>query len=673
MGKLASFFRARDERRAVSFEDGAAWEWLGGAPTAAGVQVSTEGAMAYSAVYACVRVLSETVASLPLKTYKRVGQGKEPATDFYLYELLHDRPNPVMTSFEFRETLQAHLLLWGNFYCEVERDGAGRVAALWPLRPDKMRGVSLAGDRLTYEYELPNGGATVLSGDRVWHVRGLGSDGLVGYSPIQLARQPIGLGLAAEEYGARFFGNGARPGGILQHPGKLGDKARANLRAGFNQEHGGLSKMHRLAVLEEGMTYQQIGIPPEDAQFLQTRKYQRAEIAGLFRVPPHMIGDLERATFSNIEHQSIEFVVHTVRPWVVRWEQSINRNLLSEAERKTYFAAFLVDGLLRGDIMSRYQAYATGRQNGWLSADDIRELENMNPLPDGQGEMYLVPLNMVPASEVGSGEEVDSGQEPVASEEPEAEGRGNGSIGGRRVLETRARKTGKDRQKLIHAARAVMGDTFARVIRREAQDVMAAAKRMLETRGQVDFLLWLDRFYDDHEVWTRDAVTPMFLTYVETMAEAAQREAGEADGFDARAWALAYAAAFASRHVARGEDAVRVALQGEDAVAGLQALTDDWKAGMAESMAQEESVRAGNATTREVFRSAGVTTLRWMAVGEDTCPYCSGLDGKVVGIEENFLNAGQELSPEGAAPFRASRKVMHPPVHGGCDCVIVAA
>jgi hypothetical protein len=283
---------------------------------------------------------------------------------------------------------------------------------------------------------------------------------------------------------------------------------------------------------------------------------------------------------------------------------------------------------------------------------------------------------MVPASEVGtgavgSGEEVDS-EEPVASGQGSVaseEGRGSES---RSLIETRARKTGKDRQKLIHAARAVMGDTFARVVRREAQDVMAAAKRMLETRGQVDFLLWLDQFYDDHEIWTRDAVTPMFLTYVETMAEAAQREVGEAEGFDPRAWALAYAAAFASRHVVRGEEAVRVAMRGEDALTGLQALTDGWKTGMAEAMAQEESVRAGNATTREVFRSAGVTTLRWMAVGEDTCPYCSGLDGKVVGIEENFLNAGQELTPEGAAPFRASRKVMHPPVHGGCDCVIVA-
>lgn len=217
---------------------------------------------------------------------------------------------------------------------------------------------------------------------------------------MRLAREAIGMALATEEYGARFFGNGAKPGGVLEHPGKLSKEAQDRLRTSWNEMHQGLSKQHRIAILEEGMSYKQIGIPPEDAQFLETRKFQLNEIARIFRIPPHLVGDLERATFSNVEQQSIDFVVHTIRPWLVRWEQAIKLKLFTPTERRRFFAEFVADGLLRGDIKSRYEAYAIGRQNGWLSADDIRELENMNPLPDDTGKVYLVPLNMVPADKV---------------------------------------------------------------------------------------------------------------------------------------------------------------------------------------------------------------------------------------------------------------------------------
>ena len=236
-----------------------------------------------------------------------------------------------------------------------------------------------------------------LTDDRVWHLRGLSNDGLDGYSPISLMRQAIGLSMAAEKFGAKFFGNDARPGGILLHPGQLGDEAAKRLTETWESRHGGLSGAHRVAVLEEGLSYKEIGIPPDDAQFLETRKFQVNEIARIYRIPPHMLADLERATFSNIEHQSIDFVTHTIRPWLVRWEQSIKQNLMVPADRDRYFAEFLVDGLLRGDTKSRYEAYAIGRQNGWFSADDIREMENLNPLPDGKGEEYLIPLNMIPA------------------------------------------------------------------------------------------------------------------------------------------------------------------------------------------------------------------------------------------------------------------------------------
>lgn len=387
----------------MALNDAAAWQDAGILrSSSSGIGVTPSSAMSYSAVLACVRVLAETLASLPLITYERVGERKERARDFYLYGLLHDQPNAWMTSFEFRELLQIHLLLWGNAYCEIEYDEAGRVIALWPLLPWKMRKVEVTNGDLVYSYESDTGRITPLASWRVWHLRGLSFNGVVGQAISDMASEPIALGLAAEKFGATFFGNGARPGGVLEHPGILGDEAIKHLRQSWEAAHGGLDRSHRVAILEEGMKYAQTGVPPEAAQFLETRKFQRSEIAGILRVPPHMIGDLENATFSNIEHQQIAFVTHTMHPWFVRWEQSINAHLMSKAQSQVYYVEFLVDALLRGDILSRYQAYAIARQWGWMSADDVRQLENQNPLPDGQGKTYLSPMNMVPADQIGN-------------------------------------------------------------------------------------------------------------------------------------------------------------------------------------------------------------------------------------------------------------------------------
>jgi HK97 family phage portal protein len=376
-------------------------EALGGGKAASGVAVNETTAMKSTVVFACVRILAETIASLPLPVYRRLqGGGKERANNHYLYPLLHDQPNPEMTSFEFRETLMGHLALWGNAYAEIERDGAGRVRALWPLRPDRMQ-VKRDDQGLRYEYLLPDGTMAALRQTNVMHIRGLSGDGIVGYSPIRLAREAIGFSLATEEFGARFFGQGAHPGGIVEYPGKLSDEARKRYKESVQEAYGGLGKAHRLMVLEEGLKYTQVGIPPEDAQFLATREFQAIEIARIFRIPPYLLQDFSRATFSNVEHTAISFVVHTVRPWLIRIEQAFKRDLFPSPERDTYFAEFLVDGLLRGDIKSRYDAYAVGRNWGWLSADDIRELENMNPLPDGQGKIYLIPTNMRPANQAG--------------------------------------------------------------------------------------------------------------------------------------------------------------------------------------------------------------------------------------------------------------------------------
>jgi HK97 family phage portal protein len=369
--------------------------------TTSGKNVNERSAMQTTAVYSCVRILSEAIAGLPLHTYQyKPDGGKEKAINHQLYYLLHDEPNPEMTSFVFRETLMSHLLLWGNAYAQIIRDGRGNPLALYPLLPDRMTVDRTANGELYYEYRTDTGMA-VLRSEEVLHIPGLGFDGLVGYSPIAMSKNAIGMAIACEEYGAKFFANGASPGGVLEHPGVVKDPAR--VRESWNSVYQGSNNAHRVAVLEEGMKFQSIGIPPEQAQFLETRKFQINEIARIFRIPPHMVGDLEKSSFSNIEQQSLEFVKYTLDPWVVRWEQAIQKSLILPSEKRTYFVKFNVDGLLRGDYASRMSGYATGRQNGWLSTNDIRMLENLNCIPEELGgNLYLINGAMTKLQDAGA-------------------------------------------------------------------------------------------------------------------------------------------------------------------------------------------------------------------------------------------------------------------------------
>ena len=406
MGFLSGIFRSRDAPR--NSTSGSAYRFFMGNSTS-GKRVNERSAMQMTAVYSCVRILSEAVAGLPLHLYQYTDKSsKEKAVENPLYFLLHDEPNTEMTSFVFRETLMTHLLLWGNAYSQIIRNGKGEVMGLYPLMPDRMTVNRDEKGRLYYEYMVSSDdaktlkdGTVRLSPYDVLHIPGLGFDGLVGYSPIAMAKNAIGLAIAAEEYGSKFYANGATPSGILEYPGtvKEPDKVRESWNAGF----GGSSNAHKIAVLEEGMKYTPISISPNEAQFLETRKFQINEIARIFRVPPHMVGDLEKSSFSNIEQQSLEFVKYTLEPWLVRWEQAMQRALIPQDDKSRYFIKFNVDGLLRGDYQSRMQGYATARQNGWMSANDIRELENLDRIPveDG-GDLYLINGNMMPLSMSGA-------------------------------------------------------------------------------------------------------------------------------------------------------------------------------------------------------------------------------------------------------------------------------
>ena len=430
MGIFSGLFKSRDkpENRTA----GSSYTFFMGGTTS-GKTVTERSAMQMTAVYSCVRILSEAVAGLPLHLYRyKEDGGKEKALDHPLYRLLHDEPNPEMSSFVFRETLMTHLLLWGNAYAQVIRNGKGEVIALYPLMPNKMSVDRDENGRLYYTYYRGSDEAiksrdfaVTLQPSDVLHIPGLGFDGLVGYSPIAMAKNAIGMAIACEEYGAKFFANGAAPSGVLEHPGTIKDPQR--VRESWQSTFGGSGNANKIAVLEEGMKYTPISISPEQAQFLETRKFQINEIARIFRIPPHMIGDLEKSSFSNIEQQSLEFVKYTLDPWVCRWEQSMQRALLSPDEKKDYFFKFNVDGLLRGDYQSRMNGYAVGRQNGWMSANDIRELENLDRIPEEEGgDLYLINGNMTKLKDAGifaasaqTQEEADETKETQTEPEPE--------------------------------------------------------------------------------------------------------------------------------------------------------------------------------------------------------------------------------------------------------------
>jgi len=397
MGIFKSLFNSRDKPKNNL---GAGFNFLFGG-TSAGKTVTETTAMQTSAVYACVRILAEAVAVLPLHIFQRTeAVGRTFMTGHPLYRILHDEPNGEMTSFVFRETLMSHLLLWGNAYAQIIRDGRGYPKALYPLLPNKMNVSRSSTGKLVYTYQSDKG-EMKLNRENVLHIPGLGFDGLIGYSPIAMAKNAVGMSIATEEYGAKFFANGANPGGVLEHPAVVKDIQR--VKDSWNAGYQGSVNAHRVAVLEEGMKFHQVGIPPEQAQFLETRKFQINEIARIFRVPPHMVGDLEKSSFSNIEQQSLEFVKYTLDPWVVRWEQCLKQALLLPEEKNTLVIKFNLDGLLRGDYHTRMLGYSSGIQNGYLSVNDVRTLEDMNLLSEDEGgNLHFVNGNMVKLKDVGA-------------------------------------------------------------------------------------------------------------------------------------------------------------------------------------------------------------------------------------------------------------------------------
>jgi HK97 family phage portal protein len=634
------------------------FEALGVHKTASGAVVNPETAMTYSAVYAAVNILSSAIASLPLHLYRKVPVGKEKADKHPLYAVLHDTPNNMMTSFTFRQTSMVHVLLHGNFYAYIERDGNGQVKSLWPLVPEAIQVVLVGvnGREKRYVYQQQNGKEHTFFPEEIFHVHGLGTNGIQGQSVIRHARETVGLGLSAEEFGGKFFSNGATLSGVLEHEGVLGTDGVNNLRDSFSGVHQGSGNSHKVAILEEGIKYKQIGIAPEDAQFLETRKFQVQEIARWFNIPPHKLAEMTDATFSNIEHQQLSYVQDSLRPWLVNWEQTIHKDLLGKDQRKMLFAKFNVNGLLRGDIKARYESYAIGKQNGFLNTDDIRELEDMNKSPNG--ERFYESMNMIPADKIDEKLEADT-------QAPEGE----------RSLNEVETRTNQDsavemRSRVSQSYRKVIVEAFRRVIKREEADIMRKVKKGVDP----DILrLFVSDFYREHAGFIVRNLVSILTALGETIYGAVMMELGRNNNItpEAERFIDDYLTRLAERHSGDSFNRIRKIIdEAEDLETALQAEFDSWREERPEDMAQQEVVRFGNALAKTTYIAAGVKTIRWTAPGQD-CQFCAALDGTEIGSQGFFVEKKSAIQGKDGGTFNSSIAIGHPPLHKGCDCQIV--
>lgn len=645
---------------------------VGGRRTAAGARVNENSAKTLSAYWAGVTLIASAVGSLPLKVYRRDGNnGRTEARDHPLWTILHDKPNPYMSAASFREAMQGNALNHGNAFAEIETNGAGQVTGLFPLNPRDVTPF-LERNALFYEIELKNGNM-VLAADRILHVRGPG-DGIAGWSVLRHARESLGLALALEEYGARFFGNNSRPSGILTHPGRLKSEAATTLKESWEATQGGLRNAHRVAVLEEGVQWQQIGLSAEDSQFLESRAFQVVEVARWLNLPPHKLKDMERAHFNNIEEQNIEFVQDTLRPWLVRWEQEISADLLTESERRRgFFAEFSVEGLLRGDTERRAAFYQTQFNTGAITPNEIRSSENRNPVEGG--DTVFVRADMLPMSQaiqLSPQERMAILHGPEPTEEPKA-------------VETRTetRNSHTLRLDLRDSFRPLFTDAAVRMVNGELRNVRRAQERLLTESDRGQFRNWLDEYYrTEHPEWMRTALGSVFTSYADAIGRAAAGEL-DLDGTptDVRTFTNEYMDVQINQYSRSSRIQLETVLDeaGEAADEAVEVRLNEWELGAAESnpraerFAQWHINQLGNAVAKTVFVAGGITALRWLLVG-DSCPYCRSLSGKVVGVSANFLDGGNEFQPDDADyPLTPKVNVGHPPAHQGCDCSIVPA
>lgn len=725
------------ESRASGIKNPAKWLknalTMGGGPTPAGVNVTHDKALGITAFWNGVRIISQTRASIPMQVFERTqdGNGREIRRDHQVHKLLNVRPNPWMTPYTFKEIRAAHELTFGNSYAEIEKDRAGRPVALWPLLPDRTDVEVRDGQK--WFWTLVNGQKVFLAPDRVLHVPGLGFDGLKGYNVIKVHRDSLGLSLAANQYGAEFFGNSGRPSGVITHPGKPSSEERQELREQWNQVHSGLTNAQRTAILWGGMEWQKVSMNPEEAQFLQTRVTQIDEVARILNINPILLQQTQGATTwgTAIGQFLVAYAKFTITPWVEREEDVINYDLFRDRDRGNLFVKGNVNQIMRGDPQQQAQVNEIKRRNGVLNADEWRALDEQNPMPDGQGQVYTLPLNfqnvrsLVPEDEsteqslqesVLSGTQIQSlvniimqiaaGQIPPESakeamkaafpsledeqidtivdnaenfDQEDIQGEAENIIqqaGVRQTAETRQKTETRAlaaRMRLREANMPVMEDGARRIVRRETQAMRRAIKRAFESDDPADSLnRWIEDFYPKHRNAVIETMKPIVSTVAANVAAQAFDEVGS-EPEDIDEFVDEFAAGLATREIGASKGQIRTIIDESepDQMRGnLENRADEWEAGRPEKTAMRETVAVATGATRAAWQKAGVTKMVWRTSG-GACPICQQMEGAVASITSRFVAAGESVNAPDRAPLVVDNDIVSPPLHQGCDCDIV--
>jgi HK97 family phage portal protein len=663
-----------------------------------GVDVNEEEALSSSAVWSAITQLSQYVASLPLHYFKRLTEGKEKYLNSPLYNLLHLQPNPEMTSMAYREAQMGQVLALGTCYSEIARNKVGQIIGLWPLLTSRMEVLRGKGNgELFYKYNLADGTHKIFVKDAILRISGFSHSGIVGYRPIEKNMESVGISLALQEYFARFFGDGAVPPAVIEHPETLTQEAQDRLKASWQQSYGGLSGSQRTAILEEGMKLNVFGVTPEQASALESRKFQISEVCRIFNMPPHLLKDLTRSSFANIEQQSLEFVIYTIRPWLVRIEQAYNTQLIQEKFQKKYFFEHSVEGLLRGDFKTRMDGYAIGIQNGWLNADEVRALENLNPQPDGQGKEYHVPMNWIPKDQSGEPPAPLPGKgtfQPKEINEDETKEYWLSKTENRQISEPASEKEKKLDHKKIHGFLRLQNahypsfeSTLQQIVARETNAVKKGIKTKLKGGGTRDFFKWVEEWYVNHlrtylesvhqeasnVLGVEPEITPELETFMEDINE--RFAYNYCEGAKGQIKALLNPKRSEGRKETRADD---------DIVDDLVERMEEWYAKKSGKMASDEIVRSSNAMSRQTWMNQGVKRVRWTTTGAKNCPFCDGMDGRMIKIRDNFMNAGEVLTvgptkddfsirsadeetraKKGFLSLKSHGNKAHPPIHKG--------
>jgi len=618
------------------------------APTKAGVDVSERNALTYLTVFACVSLIAGDVAKLPFVLYKKKSDGsRERFTGHPLYDLLQVAPNEEINTFNWRESLSSHLLLWGNGFSQILRDKQDRIIELHPIEPEGMEVYRSKSGELWYKWKDKNGKENLLPRRNMFHVPGFGFNGLVGMSMINIAREAIGFGMASDEFGANFFSKGTHPSGTLEMEGFLGDK-RKEFIDNFKEQYAGLGKSHSVVLLEGGLKYNTLSMPLRDAQFLEGRTFQKLEVCGFYHMPPHKIAiHGENSNRNNLEQENQGYIDSCLSHWLRRIEMAANHQLLTKKERNSgLFVEFLITGMLRGDTQARGEFYKILHTMGY-PLNEILATENLNPVKGG--ERGYIQLNLVPIDMIG-----DIQQDKLITKEEAKDFFSPQNV--RSLQETRGVMV---RDRIIKRYLPLFKDAAQSVINRES----VAIKKQLGSRSKTDIEKFLEEFYESLPEYILRKLGPTFTSFADAIGDASASEIG-VDPEDIMAFVDDFVNRYAERHVESSRGQLLALL--EDDIALLEPRIDEWHEKRADAISIQETNRMSNAIFQFIAFGAGLKTI-WRIRGDYTCDYCKHLNGKVIKKGESYVNDGEELNPKGAEqPMKINGTKAHPPLHRKC-------